>query len=93
MKHKTDGESHRERERGGDSLEEALRTARSLPRRGLDRMRERPVATFAAVAGGSFLLGILFASRVVRVALFGVGSYVALQLIRAEIGEDARDAS
>lgn len=71
-------------------LEDAVRTARSLPSRAREKMRDSPYATLAAVAGGSFLLGTLLGSRVVRAMLLAVGPYVAVQLIGGEVGEKAR---
>ena len=61
--------------------------ARELPRRAEEGMRERPQTTLAAVAGASFVLGTLLGTRVIRAALYAAVPYVAVQVMKGELGE------
>jgi ElaB/YqjD/DUF883 family membrane-anchored ribosome-binding protein len=68
-------------------LRDLVRLTRELPRRAQEGMRDRPQTTLAAVAGASFLLGTLLGARVVRAALYAAVPYVAVRVMKGELGE------
>jgi ElaB/YqjD/DUF883 family membrane-anchored ribosome-binding protein len=101
LEHNEEGHSGTEKQRGkrnghekkaalsGDKrhLGEVVRLARELPRRAQEGMRDRPQTTLAAVAGASFVLGTLLGTRVIRAALYAAVPYVAVQIMKGELGE------
>jgi hypothetical protein len=81
-KHANGDMSHRHR-----PVDDVVRFARTLPRMARQNMSDRPEATVAAIAGGSFLLGVLLGSRVVRALLASIGPYALMRLARGEVGD------
>jgi hypothetical protein len=68
-------------------VEDVVRFARGLPRMARQNMSDHPEATIAAVAGGSFLLGVLLGSRVVRGVLAAAAPYAVLRVVKGELGD------
>jgi len=68
-------------------LKDVVRMAKELPRRAQEGMRDRPQTTLAAVAGASFVLGTLLGTRLIRAALYAAAPYVAVQILKGELGE------
>lgn len=71
------------------SFERFIQIARDLPRRTREGVRDRPGATLAAVAGASFVLGVLLSSRLVRAVLVGALPYAISRVMQGEVGEKA----
>jgi len=68
-------------------LKDLVRVTKELARRAQEGMRERPQTTLAAVAGVSFVLGTLLGTRLIRAALYAAAPYVAVQIMKGELGE------
>jgi hypothetical protein len=69
---------------------EAARILKALPARVQNGLHERPEATLAAVAAGSFVLGAVLGSRIVRAAVYAAIPYLATQLIQGDLGDALR---